>query len=170
MILKPVRRPACDCMPRLYGPTGAPEASSACSFRFRVGTSASAAADNLRAMTTAPRTPTQLADDAAEAIRALNHATLSARDGWTYPGDAYSTVANLADMARKLPQAPGQLEGFVGAMEDAGRLQSDTGPDDLPGRLLDFHRAMAGAITQSRALGQALDRAHQALGPVGYRE
>jgi hypothetical protein len=40
------------------------------------------------------KTPAQLADSAAEAIRALNHETMSSRADWEYPGDAYSTVAS----------------------------------------------------------------------------
>lgn len=117
-----------------------------------------------------PRTPARLADDAAEAIRRLNHATLSARDGWRYPGDAYDTVACLARMAGGLGQALGQLEGFVGTLADGGRLTSDHGPDDLPGRLEGFHAAMRTAEDHARVLGHSLDRAHQALGPIAYRE
>ena len=40
------------------------------------------------------KTPAQLADDAAEAIRGLIHATMSTRPGWEYPADAYSVVGN----------------------------------------------------------------------------
>lgn len=122
-------------------------------------------------MTKEPRTPAQLADDAAEAVRALAHATLSRpAAGWEYPSDAYSTVANLAILANRLTQAVGQLEGFVGEMEDDGRLRSDHGPDDLEVRLLAFHSAMAEAIQKTRALYASLDRAHQALGSVGSPE
>lgn len=117
-----------------------------------------------------PRTPARLADDAAEAIRRLNHATLSARDGWRYPGDAYDTVACLARMAGGLGQALGQLEGFVGTLADGGRLTSDKGQEGLPCRLREFHRASSDAIRQARALYHSLDRAHQLLGPVGCRE
>lgn len=118
--------------------------------------------------TTEPRTPAQLADDAAEAIRALAHATLTQQAaGWEDPGDAYSVVANLETLAHRLPQALGQTESFIGAYEDAGRLRSDHGPDDLPQRLLTFHSAMAEAIRHAHSLGLALDRAHSALGAVG---
>jgi hypothetical protein len=116
------------------------------------------------------KTPAQLADASAEAVRALNHATLSKRDGWQYPGDAYSTVANLSALAGYLPQAIGQLESLVGSLEDGGNLRSDKGPDDLPGRLVDFHGAIADAIGQAHALQRALDRAHQALGPIAYQD
>lgn len=121
-------------------------------------------------MTTDPKTPAQLADAAAEATRALNHATQSARDGWTYPADAYSTVADLARMASMLPQALVQIGRFMDALEETGRLISDKGPDDLSGRLEGFHVAMRTAEDHARILGRSLDRAHQALGPVAYKE
>ncbi|MBE4790261.1 hypothetical protein [Streptomyces caniscabiei] len=118
----------------------------------------------------AEKTPAQLSDDAYEAVRALNHATLSERDGWQYPGHAYSTVANLSALAGGLPQALGQLESLIGRLEDADRLKSDKGPEDLPSRLIDFHGAMGDAIRQAHALYKALDRAHQALGPLAYAD
>lgn len=122
-------------------------------------------------MTTDPQAPARLADAAAEAVRSLNHATLSRRAaGWEYPGDAYSTVASLSAMAAMLPQALGQIEGFIGALGDADRLRSDKGPEDLPGRLTEFHDAMGAASRQARALYVALNQAHQLLGPVAYKE
>lgn len=116
------------------------------------------------------KTPAELAGQAADAVRALNHVALErpGTEGWQYPGDAYSTVANLTALAGYLPQAIGQLDAFIGALEDTGRLRSDKGPGDLPHRLLDFHGAAADAVRQALALRDALDRAHQALGPVGY--
>ncbi|MGY5627489.1 hypothetical protein ACW7N6_38620 [Streptomyces sp. UC1A3] len=119
-----------------------------------------------------PCTPAQLADDAAEALRVLNHATLTqSAAGWEYPGDAYSTVGNLTILADRLTQALGQVESFVGAHEDAGRLRSDHEPDDLLAqRLLAFHGAMSEAIGLTRVLEQSLSRAHQALRSVGSAE
>jgi hypothetical protein len=116
------------------------------------------------------KTPAQLADEAAEAVRAINHLTMSPRDDWQYPGDAYSVVGNLAHMAGGLPQAIGQLESLIGSLEDEGRLRSDKGPDDLPGRLVDFHGAIADAIGHAHALQRALSKAHQALSPIAYQD
>lgn len=115
------------------------------------------------------QTPSQISDNAAESIRQLNHATLQqSSNGWQYPGDAYSVAGNLSYLAGGLPQAIGQLESLIGALEDGGSLRSDKGPEDLPGRLVDFHGAIADAIGQAHALRRALDRAHQALGPIAY--
>lgn len=117
------------------------------------------------------KTPAELSDSAAQAVRSLNHATLSRSNlGWEYPGDAYTTVANLSVLVGGLPQAIGQLESLIGSLEDGGHLRSDKGPEDLPGRLVDFHGAIADAIGQADSLRRALDRAHQALGPIAYQE
>jgi len=69
--------------------------------------------------TSAPATPAQLADRAAEAIRALNHATLNG--GLVYPGDAYDAgPARLAGLT--IPRAaldrlhcPGSSSTFAAA-------------------------------------------------------
>ena len=117
------------------------------------------------------KNPAELSDIAAEAVRSLNHATLQRPNlGWEYPGDAYSTVANLSALAGYLPQAIGQLEGLIGGLEDEQRLRSDKGAEDLPGRLVEFHGAVADAIRQADGLRRALNRLHQALGSVAYRE
>lgn len=118
--------------------------------------------------TTGPKTPDQLSDDAAEAVRSLNHATLQRPAlGWEWPDEAYSTVGNLARMADKLPQALGQVESLIGSLEDAGRLRGDNGPDDLAQRLVDFHGAVGAAVQHAMSLRAALGLAHQALGAVG---
>lgn len=117
------------------------------------------------------KTPAQLSDAAAESIRALNHVTLQQpNNGWVYPGDAYTTVANLSLLAGYLPQAIGQIESFIGALEDGENLRSDLGEEDLPGRLVGFHMTMADAINQAHNLRSALNKAHQLLGPLAYKE
>lgn len=121
--------------------------------------------------TTEPRTPAQLADDAAEAVRALSHATLTRPNpGWEFPDEAYSTLGNLELLAVRLPQALGQVESLIGALEDASTLRSDHGPDDLAQRLVDFHGAVGSAIQHAMSLRAALGSAHQALGAVGSTE
>lgn len=119
-------------------------------------------------MTTGPKTPAQHADDAAEAVRSLNHATLRRPvPGWEWPDEAYSTIGNLEILAVRLPQALGQVESLIGALEDAGRLRGDGGPDDLAQRLVDFHGAVGSAIQHAMSLRAALGLAHRALGDVG---
>ena len=114
------------------------------------------------------KTPAQLADDAYEAVRALNHATLSERDGWRYLGDAYSTVANLSALAGGLPQALDQIGALVERLALAGNLRSDK--DTLDTDLENTYGGLAVAHDAARQLYEALDRAHQALGPIAYQD
>ncbi|CAM5244574.1 hypothetical protein SANTM175S_09779 [Streptomyces antimycoticus] len=71
-------------------------------------------------------TVVELSDAAAEAIRQLNHAT-GKPDGLEYPGDAYSTVANLKTLVQRLPQALEQIEAFITGLHTDGHLTSDRG-------------------------------------------
>jgi hypothetical protein len=63
-----------------------------------------------------------LADQAAELVRALNHATLPGAGGLTYSGDVYSLLAGLSVLAGRLPQALAQAETFLVAQLTAGRI------------------------------------------------
>ncbi|MFE1383490.1 hypothetical protein ACFW6S_31530 [Streptomyces sp. NPDC058740] len=73
----------------------------------------------------AGKTPSQLASDAADAVRAINHLTRSPRDGFEYPGDVYSLVAGLSQMAAMLPQALDQAARLIVDLHEAGHLRSD---------------------------------------------
>ncbi|MEZ7005701.1 hypothetical protein [Streptomyces sp. AD55] len=115
---------------------------------------------------TDPKTPAQLADDAAEAIRALNHATQSQRPGWKYPSDAYSVVGALARMAAGLPQALDQIGYLPESM--VSNLRSDRGT--LDSDLSDTYEALADAHDAAEALRKALDRAHSGLSPIAYQD
>lgn len=119
-----------------------------------------------------PQDAAHLADQAAEAIRALIHATLTPDDarGFTYPGDAYSTVGNLAILAQRLPQAFEQIQTFIDRLNTRGNLRSDKGPDDLPPRLDDLRATLTAAVNHAHGLADSLDMAHQALGPIAYQD
>lgn len=73
------------------------------------------------------KTPDQLANDAAEAIRGLNHTTLSANLGWKYPGDAYQVVGGLNQMARGLGQALDQIAQHIERLSESGHISHDHG-------------------------------------------
>lgn len=113
-------------------------------------------------------TPASHAGAASDAIRALNHATLSPRDGWQYPGDAYSVVGNLAHMAMMLPQALDQIGALIEPLDTGGRLRSDR--DTLAADLENTYGGLADAHDAARNLYEALNRAHQGLGSVAYKE
>ncbi|MFD6891932.1 hypothetical protein [Streptomyces sp. NPDC059957] len=114
------------------------------------------------------KTAPAAADTASEAIRALNHLTRSPRDGFQYPGDAYSTVAALSEMAARLPQAIEQIAVFMKNLEAGEHLRSDKGTlaDDLQA----VHDGLTVAAGAAQTLHGALDRAHQGLGPIAYKD
>jgi hypothetical protein len=118
------------------------------------------------------KTAAQLADDAAEAIRSLNHATLSTRPGWEYPSDAYSVVGGLARQAAGLPQALDQIGALLETLArhglKDGRLTSDRGTVDAD--LIEAYGALADSTDAARTLYEALTRAHAALSPLGYQD
>ncbi|MFI2347161.1 hypothetical protein ACH492_08900 [Streptomyces sp. NPDC019443] len=117
-----------------------------------------------------PLTAAELSDAAAKAIRDLNHATRQTNGGLEYPGDAYTTVANLSTVAMRLPQAFDQIRDFIDRLGTKGHLQSDNGLDDLAQRLEDLRAAMATAGRCADALHTCLNQAHTALSPIGYAE
>ena len=118
---------------------------------------------------TDPRTPAQLADDAAEAIRGANHATLSARPGWEFPADAYSVVGDLLAMVQRLPQLLEQTGVHVQRLADGGHVRSDRGGNGAAevAAALD---ALSRASTDALAMAAALDTAHSALSPLAYQD
>lgn len=118
---------------------------------------------------TEPKTPAQLADDAAEAIRALNHVTMSTRPGWEFPADAYSVVGNLRELAQRLPQLLQQTEVFLQRLADGDHIRSDRGGNgatEVNAALDGLDRAREDAVTMTAAL----DTVHSALSPLAYQD
>lgn len=72
-------------------------------------------------------TPAALADVAAEAIRALNHATVPGTGRLVHPSDVYDVIGSLERLAAMLPQAFGQLSMWLGHEALAGRVVADFG-------------------------------------------
>jgi hypothetical protein len=121
---------------------------------------------------TEPKTPASLADRAAESIRSLNHATLSRRDGWEYPADAYDVVGDLARLVMMLPQALEQTGKFFDDLADnghvgvdaAGRERGTTAP------VMQAHVAasLINAVALAKELCEELNDAHAALSHATY--
>ena len=116
-------------------------------------------------------TITALAQITAEAIRALNHATIS-HAALTEPATVYRVVGELATAAHRLPQLCFQLAGWLERENTAGRLAHDTGLMPAP-----VHFVVAQLEDASRyaaLLGGTLDDAQQATAglsrPVGGGE
>lgn len=118
---------------------------------------------------TEPKTPAQLADDAAEAIRALNHATQSSRPGWEFPADAYSVVGELGTLVMRLPQLLQQVEAHIQRLSDADHIRSDRGGDGAE-EVTAARDALGRASTDAVSMQAALDTAHSALSPLAYQD
>ena len=105
------------------------------------------------------------ADTAAEAIRALNHATVFTDGGLTGPADVYDVLGSLAMLAARLPQALSQLQTFLTREQTAGRVQIVDGPHtgDPAAAVADVTRWLTCAAGSADALHQALARAHATL-------
>jgi len=106
------------------------------------------------------RTANQLADDAAEAIRGLNHLT---RDDASlrYPSEVYAALGSLSQMLTMLPQALHQMDALIERWVAAGHVSIDSsehvGHPEAAGAATSVYLEEAqGATEQARAaLGQA---------------
>jgi hypothetical protein len=114
------------------------------------------------------KTPAELADAAAEAVRSANHATLGGPAlGWEFPSDAYDVVGHLLAMVQRLPQLLEQTGAHVQRLADSGHVRSDRGGNGAEevAAVLD---AIGRASTDAVAMAAALDTAHGALSPLAY--
>lgn len=107
----------------------------------------------------------QLGEQAAETVRALNHLTRHESGALAYPGEVCELVAALACTASRLPQLLGQLNAWLHAEQQHGRLRVDAlSPQPDPGAAV---AAVIGELTRAsqcaHAAGRALDTAHQQL-------
>jgi hypothetical protein len=104
--------------------------------------------------------PSDVADQAAEAIRTLNHIT---SDALEYPSDVYEVVANMKIMTQRLPQLFDQLSAWLEREYAAGHISHDRGwpaEDEVRSAVDSLTLASMGA----GALTDALNTAHNALG------
>lgn len=111
------------------------------------------------------RTADQLAGDAAEAVRGLNHLTCDAGSLQT-PGDVYRVLGSLEQLAARLPQALAQIDGLLQRWAeddlvgiDGGEFASDPAAAVATAAVYLTEEAPA-AIAR---LHDALDRAQQAV-------
>ena len=105
-----------------------------------------------------------LARAAAEAVRALNHATLGG-NGLEQPADAYALLGELSLTAAGLPQLLAQAGRWLTTALGAGKLGCDDGTDPaaaVSGAWLFIADARAGAA----ALARNLEHAQQQIAAV----
>lgn len=109
------------------------------------------------------RTPAEISDEAAQAVRQLNHRTRAENEAWQHPGDAYSVVSNLVYLAGGLPQALAQIRALIGRLEAQGNLRGE-GAD-----LHETHAGLDDARAAAEQLYTALNRAHAGLSSLAYQ-
>lgn len=105
------------------------------------------------------------ADAAAEAVRALNHATLPGAAGLAEPADVYTVLGALTTLAARLPQALAQLQRYLDAECDAGRLRVVDGEHegDPVAAITACAAWTADATAGAQLLHAALHHAHNTL-------
>lgn len=105
------------------------------------------------------------ADTAAEAIRALNYATLPAAGTVAGPADVYDVVGALATLTGRLPQALSQLQAFLAGEHAAGRVRIVDGPHtgEPAAALAESDRWLTCAAAAADSLRHALEQAHTVL-------
>ncbi|WP_329332179.1 hypothetical protein OIU81_42170 (plasmid) [Streptomyces sp. NBC_01454] len=114
------------------------------------------------------KTPAELSDAAAEAIRGLNHATQAAKDGFEHPGDAYSVIGNPT-LAQRLPQALDQIAQFVTRLETEGHLRSDR-ERNLADEVAAVTAGLRMSTDDAEALADHLNAVHSALSPLAWKD
>jgi hypothetical protein len=108
----------------------------------------------------ATMTAREVAVQAVEAARALNHLTADAGE-LTGPGEAREVVARLVLMGHELPQLCEQLARFLVAQCEDGHIVN-AGRGDSDGVLLEVSEALAAA-------GRAADMMAAALGEASAK-
>ncbi len=105
------------------------------------------------------------AEAAAEAIRALNHATLPAARTLTGPADVYDVTGALASLTARLPQVLSQLQAFLVGEHTAGRVRVVDGPHtvDPAAALAQSDRWLTCAAAAADTLRHALEQTHTTL-------
>lgn len=104
------------------------------------------------------------AEQAAEAIRAINHATIST--GGFEASDVYDIVAELAVLTQRLPQAFGQLARIVEQLQANGRVGFDPGSlfaSDTADGVLELRAVFDRASERAEEVRYALDDAQRIL-------
>ncbi len=114
---------------------------------------------------TGPASPAELAGQAAETVRALNHATLPGTGGLQYPADAYEVTGQLSVLAARLPQALAQILTFLQEQAGAGAVTVVAGQHqgDPAAMLTALTADLDAAAASARRLHQALDAAQNHL-------
>ena len=117
-------------------------------------------------------TNAELAEQAADAIRALNHRTIGSAGQITVP-DLYRLTVDVSRAVDGLPQLLEQLSQHLEARSDRGGLRLDgyglerySSPQAAIGTA---QLALSEATSTARALAELLDEALQVISTIGDR-
>lgn len=109
------------------------------------------------------KTPDRYADEAAEAVRSLNHATLRTAGGYVWPADVDAVVAHLTATVAGTEQAIRQGYGWLTRAAQAGAVGHDEGAD-VAGELDKLRTATVAAIEQVQVLTARMDEMRRVTG------
>ncbi|HZC51169.1 MAG TPA: hypothetical protein VE441_01540 [Mycobacterium sp.] len=123
--------------------------------------------------TISPAEARALADDASEAVRALNHATHPADwcPGLLAPADAHHVLGALHELAYRLPQLFAQISAFLQRLLQHDVITIDDAEhrgDPLAAIGTASHQLEGRATEAARHLASALDAAQQAVAFASY--
>jgi len=107
----------------------------------------------------ASASPTALANEAAEAIRSLNHATIF-DGGYEWPSDVDAVLVELEVLTRRIPQALDQASRWLARAQSAGRVGHDGGEDPGPA-VAEIETGLTVASSCAAQLAETLNRVRQ---------
>lgn len=110
--------------------------------------------------------PARHLSQAAEAVRAFNHESITTDEDWQYAPHSYNAVGNLAYLVRMLAQAIEQSTSPAKSTHEHGRLLIDGGGD--PDHAMTHMRtALDTAVEAAGLLSAAVDHLHSATASMG---
>lgn len=118
------------------------------------------------------RSPSQIANAAAEEIRALNHRTLNTQM-YAQPADVSDTANAIATLLERLPQTLDQLEAGLLILQDGNKIRLDTKPlgdtsqQDIAHEVFTVTSALSEARRLLRQANQAIKDATSPLSHMG---
>lgn len=117
-------------------------------------------------------TPPQIAALATDAVRAVNHRTISplipGEPGWQWASDIYKVLGSLASLAPSLGQLCDQLARALTTADVQDRLTVDpeTPWDSTTGAVAAAADALRDARQAAHSLAHAIEQAHQITGTL----
>ena len=114
------------------------------------------------------QTPAALAGATAEAVRQLTSVTISTRDGWRYPGDAYAVTGSLLRAVGFLGQLYGQIDALIEHLDRDDRLTAPEG-QTVQYLLAEIHSGLRQGSRGAGEMRHGLTLAADRIGRLAYR-